>query len=358
MPVDPAKPFDLLFKAGPAHTGSRLDLFVKAMLPSMSRTRIQLRALENRIVVNDHPRPSNWRVRAGDVVVLRVKAPDDDPSAAFRVPLDIVYEDDRLAAVNKPPGALAHPVGRHRHDTILNALYMRYRDRLPPEADLSLVNRLDQYTSGLMLAALDAKAKRFLQEEFEARNPEKIYGCLCEGLPAADAGEIDLPLGRDPSGRDPCRMAVLAEVRGGKPSFTRYEVLERFPAADCAWVRLRPATGRQHQLRVHMAAIGRPLLCDARYGEAGPAVFADAAGGPAVTLARCALHAERLRFRHPSTGAAMTVEAPTAADLVGVLAALRRGATRPARGETPSGPMAGNRENTTWKAAETRRNSS
>lgn len=322
MAIDPAKPFDLAFTVMPSQDRMRLDLFVKAMVPSMSRTRIQVRIDEKRVEVNGALRPANWRVLAGDAVLVRCNVPDDGADAGRRIPLDIVHEDDDILAINKQPGLLAHPVGKHRHDTLLNALYWRCRDALRPGESINLVNRLDQYTSGLILTAKHAGAKRILQEDFENRIPEKTYLALCRGLVRDDAGVIDLPIGPDTESGDHCRMAVRTDGLG-RESRTAYAVAERF-AAGFTLVRLRPHTGRQHQLRVHMATLGHPLVADVRYGG-GCRLEIMEPDGRTTRLERFALHAAELVFRHPADGREMRLAAPLAADMAAALEALRRG---------------------------------
>lgn len=326
MPIDPAKPFDLTFTVDPFQAGYRLDLFLKAMMPSMSRTKIQRYVRAQRLEVNGFPRPSNWIVRQGDSILLRLNVPEAGADAAKNMPLDIILEDRDILAVNKQPGLVVHPVGKHRHDTLLNILYWRYKDILPPEDEISLANRLDQYTSGVMLVAKHAAAKRVIQEDFERRVPEKTYLAICDGLLASDAGEIDLPLDRDPSGRDHCRMWVC-EKGEGKTAFTRYQTVKRF-AQGYTLVRLHPLTGRQHQLRVHMAAIGHPLVADNRYGSSLPLVV-----GTDNYLDRYALHAESLTFSHPTSRESITVRAPLAEDMSKIVEMLDAGeqATRAPR---------------------------
>lgn len=323
MPIDPAKPFDLEFMVMPACDRERLDLFVKAMVPSMSRTRIQRRIGEGRVEVNAVARPANWRVLAGDGVLLRCRIPAEGADAGRRIPLRVLYEDDDVVVVDKQPGLVVHPVGKHRHDTLLNALYWRYKDVLPGDAAVSLANRLDQYTSGVILATKNTAAKRIVQEDFERRIPEKTYLALCRGIVEGDAGEIDLPVGRADFGRDSRRMAVRHDG-AGKDALTRYRVEERF-AAGFTLVRLKPVTGRQHQLRVHMSAIGHPLAADLQYGGGRRLVLVRGDGAEAL-LDRYALHACRFAFRHPGTGARMEFSAPLAGDMEASIAALRQGA--------------------------------
>ncbi|MCL2001313.1 MAG: RluA family pseudouridine synthase [Planctomycetes bacterium] len=323
MPVDPAKPFDLTFEVMLSRHRNRLDLFVKAMIPSMSRTKVQVRIAEGRVEVNGSVRPANWRVTAGDRILVRCHIPEEGADAGRRIPLDILYEDDDLIVVNKQPGLLVHPVGRHRHDTLLNALYWRCRDILPEDESVNLANRLDQYTSGIVLATKNVRARRFLQEDFERRAPVKEYFALCRGRPAWDEKEIDLPIGHDASEGDHCRMAVRHDG-AGKEARTVCRVKEHFDGGF-ALVHLFPVTGRQHQLRVHMSAVGHPLLADARYGG-GRRLELLRPDGETAGLTRYALHAAGLVFRHPADGREMQFQAPLAADLAEVVSAFRAGA--------------------------------
>lgn len=336
MPVDPAKPFNLTFPVTPTYAAFRLDAFVKAMVPKMSRTKIQKYIARDRVEVNDVPRRSNWIVRDGDFVVLICDLPEGGDDAGRFIPLDILYEDDDLLVVNKQPGLVVHPVALHRHDTLLNALYWRYKDILPPSQEISLANRLDQYTSGIVLVSKHTASKQALQPQFEQRTTKKEYLALCLGLVQPDAGEIDAPIGPMAGTENRTRMAVRHDD-AGKPSHTHFEVVERFPAPapeqpSFTLVRLAPLTGRQHQLRVHMQFLGHPLVCDDRYGTA-EALILTPPTTPANplqdvaprTLNRYALHARSLGFTHPTLESWQTVDAPLAPDIHAALEALRAG---------------------------------
>lgn len=298
----------------------------------MSRTKIQKYCAAGRILVNGTARPANWVARLDDSVMLRCKDPENGASAdtARRIAgeLAVLYEDEDILAVNKPAGLVVHPVGRHRHDTLLNALYERYKDILPPEQEISLANRLDQYTSGLILVAKNTAAKRILQDQFENRRVSKEYYALCTGIIENPAGRIDAPLG--PMEPGSTLLQAIRHDELGKPAQTDYEVLERFPARDgdkgLTFVHLLPHTGRQHQLRVHMASLGHALLSDQHYGEPLTLTMETSAGRKAQ-MARYALHAAKLVFRHPD-GSTRTLEAPLADDLIAVLEALRENAAR------------------------------
>ncbi len=322
MPLDPAKPFDLDYVVMPAQDRMRLDLFVKAMVPSMSRTRIQQRIVEGRVEVNGSARAANWKVIAGDEVLLRCNIPEEGADAGKRIPLDIIFEDNDLVAVNKQSGLVVHSVGKHRHDTLLNALYWRYKDVLPEDSAVNLANRLDQHTSGVILATKNAETKRIIQEDFENRVPSKTYLAICRGQVEQDYGDIDLPIGPDPEGTDHCRMGVRLDGYG-KESFTRYEVVERFPQGFTL-VRLKPVTGRQHQLRVHMSHLGHPLIADPRYGGGWRLILKNA--NDSMSIERYALHAASLHFIHPRSKEAILCEAPLATDMQRVVTMLQSGA--------------------------------
>ena len=324
MPIDPAKPFDLAYEVTPMYADLRLDQFVKAMVPSMSRTKIQRYIKNRQISVNDSSQRANWIVRLRDMVVLHCKEPEGAVDAGKNIPLDIIYEDDDIVAVNKQPNLVVHPVALHRHDTLLNAMYWRYKDILPQEQEISLGNRLDKFTSGVILVAKNTRAKRILQDQFENRRTKKIYNAICAGIVAEDSGEIDRPLGKgDGTHRT---FIVIRDDEQGKPSNTFFRVLKRYPAGagdkGFTLVRLEPHTGRQHQLRVHMASIGNPLICDDRYGSADPVTISDGAGRSAL-ISRYALHACELTFTHPS-GREMTLNAPIAQDMLDFIAVLER----------------------------------
>jgi 23S rRNA pseudouridine1911/1915/1917 synthase len=326
MVIDPSKPFDLAYRVDPTYDRMRLDQYVRAVVPSLSRTKIQRYNDEDRITVNGVPRRHNWRVRTGDEVVLKCRIPAGGEALGRDIPVEIVYEDEWLLAVNKQPGLVVHPVALHRHDTLMNALHWRYEGILPEGKELSLVNRIDKLTSGVVLVSKDIRAKRHLQEQFEARSVYKTYLAVTDGIPAGEQGEIDLPLGPKLRRRNRCLMDVRRDVEG-KPSRTAYWVLERFPGAGGqghALVRFAPKTGRQHQLRVHARAMGWPLTADHLYGDGYGRRWVDARGD-AATLERFCLHAETLDITHPVTGEPVRFRAPLAPDMAGLLAALRAG---------------------------------
>ena len=307
--------------AGIQDDGLRLDHFLVDKIFWRSRTDIQTRIRQDRVLVNDDRAKPATRMRPGDLVRVLVSPedlPDQDPA---KIELDVLAEDRDIVVLNKQPGLIVHPIGRHVYDTLMNALHLRYR--LNGEADLGVlphvVHRLDRDTSGVIVVAKNSDAKQFIQREFEQRSPRKEYLAIVEGLVEDDAGVIDLAIGSDEDARVRLAMKVRPD---GLPSRTDFEVLERFAAHSL--VRAIPKTGRQHQIRVHLAARGHPLLADPLYGD--PHDLGSDPDG-VVLLGRHALHAERLHLRHPATGAIDDWTADLAGDMAAILGALREGRT-------------------------------
>jgi len=319
------------FTVGEEHAGLRLDVLLSLALRDYSRTFLQRAIREGRVVVGDRPvnKPSTV-VRAGQRirVALPVLAPDRiEPEA---IPLDILYEDEDILVINKPPDMVVHPSRGQASGTLANALLHHCKTRV---SDIGgplrpgIVHRLDRDTSGAILCAKTNAAHRALADQFRMRLVEKEYLAVVRGQPEHDEGDIALPIGRDRRMRE--KMRVL--TAGGRPAMTYYALLERF--RRFALVRAVPRTGRTHQIRVHLSFMGHPVAADALYGG-GDAVYpSEAAGRPADArepplITRQALHAHRLAFTHPVTGRRVAVEAPVPPDMERLLAALRA-----ARGE-------------------------
>ncbi len=286
--------------------GERLDVFISRRLPELTRSRVQKLIDEGHVTAGSARVKPGLRLEAGQRVGIDVPPPERAEAQAEAIPLDVLYEDGDIIAVNKPPGMTVHPAPGHRASTLVNALLAHCRDLSGIGGVLrpGIVHRLDRDTSGVILVAKNDAAHLSLAKQLKSRTIEKTYVALVEGTPKPEQGAIDAPIARDPRRRE--RMAVL---EGGRDALTAYRVIERFHGY--ALVEAKPKTGRTHQIRVHLAAIGHPIAGDAVYGHRTPLV------------ARQFLHARRIAFDHPRTGERMTIEAPLAADLEAALVALR-----------------------------------
>lgn len=286
----------------------RLDRFLARTRPELSRSQIQRLIREGWVTVGGWtPKPS-MVVSRGDHILVRI--PPSPPSSLTPepIPLEVVYEDQDLIVINKPGGMVVHPAAGHSGGTLVNALLARYpelrdSDSLRP----GIVHRLDKDTSGLMLAAKNDMAKRHLQQQFKEGKVKKVYLALVYGRLSAPQGVIEAAIGRDPRNRK--RMAVV--TRGGRGAVTEYKVLEHFP--EYTLVEARPRTGRTHQVRVHLAFLGHPLVGDALYGQRK--------GG--IELSRQFLHSHLLGFVSPSSGRYLEFRADLPGELQQVLEDLR-----------------------------------
>ncbi|MEO8260134.1 MAG: RluA family pseudouridine synthase [Acidobacteriota bacterium] len=302
--------------------GLRLDLVLRRHLSDVaaaSRTRVQDWIATGRVTVNGAPvRRAAARAAFGDVVAVTL------PDAALRrvmaaedVRLDLLYEDEYLLALDKPPGIVVHPSYRHTEGTVMNALLWHARG-WPAGQRPSLVGRLDRLTSGVVLVARSAVIHAALQRAMASARSEKDYLAVVYGRVNVGRGQIDLRIGRDRGDRR--RMVASATV--GAPSLTRFERLAvvAAPRAGLSLLRCRLETGRTHQIRVHLAARGWPLVGDPTYGEPRWSQIDDAGLSTALrAFPRQALHAWRLGLIHPISGARLDIEAPMPSDLRALL---------------------------------------
>jgi 23S rRNA pseudouridine1911/1915/1917 synthase len=291
----------------------RADRFA-ADLSGLSRSRIQRLIADGRLTVDGKPVRANSSVGPGTVLVLEVPPPEPAGIAPEEIPLEVAYEDPDVLVVVKPAGLVVHPSPGHPVGTIVNALLARdtsYGGIAGVERP-GIVHRLDRDTSGLLMVAKTDVGQAALMAQLRARRVKKTYLALVQGAVQATAGRIEAPIGRDPANR--MRMAVVA---GGRRSVTGYRVRERFTGWTLLEVDL--VTGRTHQIRVHLAALGHPVAGDPVYGTG------TARRGP-QDLGRLFLHAWRLAFVTPASGDLVRLEAPLPEDLEEVLAALRAGA--------------------------------
>jgi len=292
---------------GPEHAGKRLDVFLAG--PAGSRAAAQRLIDGGAVLVDGRPRPKRHAVAPGErisVTQLEREPEPEAPPAAFAV----AYEDEHLLVVDKPPGVVVHPGAGHRSGTLVQALAGRVAGG--PDAERpGVVHRLDRDTSGLLVLARSERVHATLQAALQAREIVREYLALVEGRPAARRGTIDAPLGRDRRVRN--RMSTDAD--DPREALTRFEVERNLPSTTLLRVRLE--TGRTHQIRAHLRAIGHPVVGDPEYGRAG--------GWSPSGLRRQFLHATRLAFEHPVTGAPLALTSPLPADLE---AALRQAADR------------------------------
>lgn len=287
--------------------GERLDVYVTRVAPALTRSRAQRLIAEGRVTVDGRAAKPSLRLEPGQRVRVDAPPPAAARPAAEAMPLDVVFEDADILVVNKPPGMTVHPAPGHASATLVNAVLAHARDLSGIGGVLrpGIVHRLDRDTSGLIVVAKDDAAHNALARALAERRIEKTYLALVEGTPRPAEGVIDAPVARDPRQRK--RMAVVA---AGREALTEYRVVERVRGASL--VEARPRTGRTHQIRVHLAAVGHAVVGDRLYGRPSPLV------------ARQFLHAWRLAFAHPCTGERLELEAELPADLRAALAAARR----------------------------------
>lgn len=274
--------------------GERLDRFA-AQMSGMTRSAIQSLADDGAVTVNGRKAPKNYRLRSGDEVTVAVPEPTVYEARPENIPLDIVYEDADLLVVNKPKGMVVHPAAGNYDGTLVNALLYHCHDLSGINGVLrpGIVHRIDKDTSGLLIVAKNDRAHQGLAEQIKVHSFTRIYEAIVYGRLRDDSGTVNAPIGRHPTKRK--QMAVTPV--NSKPAVTHYEVIARYDGntkhGAFTHVRLRLETGRTHQIRVHMASIGHPVVGDAVYG---PDAYQKELHG------QC-LHARTIGFVHPVTGA-------------------------------------------------------
>jgi 23S rRNA pseudouridine1911/1915/1917 synthase len=294
----------------------RLDSFLRARYPAVSRGAIQRLIEQGCIRVNDRPVKPTHTPRAGEIVSVTWPEPQAPEARPEKIPLAILFEDQDLVVLNKAPGIVVHPAAGNEAGTLVNALLHHCAGELSGIGGVArpgIVHRLDKDTSGCLVVAKNDSTHLHLANQFSGRDVTKIYDAiLCGNLPR-ESGSIRVPIARHPTQRK--RMAA---VEGGREARTTFEVIERLGIATL--VRAGLHTGRTHQIRVHFEHLGFPLIGDATYGKKQNARFREETG---YTAARQMLHARKLEFVHPRTGNPVALEAPWPADLSECLEALR-----------------------------------
>lgn len=270
-------------------TGERLDAALARLVPSLSRSQAQRLIEQGAVTHGGRPVKKNEKLSAGDTLELTLPEAREVPIEAQPIPLEVCYEDADVIVVNKPKGLVVHPAPGHADGTLVNALLAHCGDSLSGiggEKRPGIVHRIDKDTSGLIIAAKNDAAHAALAAQLKDHSLARTYVCLVCGRIRDDAGTIDAPIGRHPTDRK--KMAVTQ--KGSRSAVTHWEVIARY--RGYTHIRCRLETGRTHQIRVHMAHIGHPLLGDALYG----------APSPDKGLSGQCLHARELKFIHPRTG--------------------------------------------------------
>lgn len=302
--------------------GKRIDSFIADYLSlcmedederdyrSFSRSSVQKLIGGQAVLVNGMECRSNYKVRRGDAIDIKLPEPEEAEAVPENIPLDIVYEDGDIIVINKPRGMVVHPAAGNYTGTLVNALLWHCRDL----SDINgvkrpgIVHRIDKDTTGLIAVAKNNAAHLYLAEQLKSHSMSRVYFALAEGIINETGGTVNAPVGRHENDRK--KMCV--NVKNGKPAVTHFEVIERF--RDCTFIKCSLETGRTHQIRVHMAYIGHPVAGDPVYGRRNDR-----------GLSGQALHAGRLTLRHPANGVLMTFEAPLPDDFERLLQELRRG---------------------------------
>ncbi|WP_348793016.1 RluA family pseudouridine synthase [Mesorhizobium sp. KR1-2] len=327
------------YSAGPDAAGMRLDQWLASAIgPDFSRSRVQTLIRQGAVAVNGQAVTETKRKLAeGDLVTMEMPEPEPAEPLGENIPLDILYEDDQLIVINKPAGLVVHPGAGNWTGTLVNALIHHCGDSLSGIGGVKrpgIVHRLDKDTSGVMVVAKTDKAHKSLSEAFADHGRdgdlERAYVALVWNIPSRMTGTIDAPLGR---AADRVRRAVVPETRDdARHAVTHYTVLERYgegqkQAAEAALVECRLETGRTHQIRVHMAHIGHPVVGDPDYGLAFRTKanrLPEPLKALVQALPRQALHARLLAFRHPDTHMIMRFEAPLPVDIAEIVEGFRK----------------------------------
>ena len=322
--LTPHPPESFAYTATPEDHGQRLDRVVAAAIGSLSRSRVKALIDQGHLSRGEKPvRDPSEPAKAGLTYTLTLPPPEPATPQAQDIPLTILFEDADLIVLNKPAGLVVHPAPGNADGTLVNALLAHAGEEfsgIGGEMRPGIVHRLDKDTSGIMVVAKSDRAHRTLSENFATRDLDRTYLALVWGLPTPAAGDIEGAIGRHQTDRK--RMAVV--TRGGKAALTHYTTLSAW-AEGCALLRCKLATGRTHQIRVHLATKGNPLVGDPVYLRrvpTGAKTLPLEARNTLLAFPRQALHAETLGFRHPVTGQPLSFSAPPPPDMAALLEAL------------------------------------
>jgi 23S rRNA pseudouridine1911/1915/1917 synthase len=326
--AEPASPTRAIeFTARTKVDGVRLDQFLVAQFPEYSRSGIQKVIDAAGVQVNGRIAKASYKVRHGDLLAITPPEPTHELPQPEDIPLDVLYEDDYLAVINKPFDMVVHPAKGHWSGTLVNALQFRFAKLSDVNGSYrpGIVHRLDRDTSGVILVAKEEQAHRDLGMQFELRKIYKEYVAITNGVLDRDSDYIEGRIAHHP--HDRIKMIVTDEEEVGRDACSFYEVIERF--RGFTFCRVNPRTGRTHQIRVHLASVGCPVLADKMYGGRDCFRLSDldpnlAAEADETLLPRQALHAHRIRFTHPAKRNVIEVIAPLPPEFDATLKALRR----------------------------------
>lgn len=296
--------------ASPAEFRIRLDQFLVLRIPGESRSQVQNWIRKGYIKVNGAEVKTGYLIKADDRIALNLPASEPDQPFPEDIPLDVLYEDADVAVINKPAGLVCHAGAGIRSGTLVNALLHRMGPLESGDPGRpGIVHRLDKFTSGVMLVAKNNAAHRNLAEQFKNREVEKEYLALVYGVPSPPSGTIDLPLGRDPQNR----KKISTRARRKRKAVTHYKVEEA--CGSMSLLKIRIETGRTHQIRVHLAQKGHPVVGDSLYGTNRSSSLPAGSSRAARELQRPFLHSHRLQFRHPRSGELLLFESPLPPEL-------------------------------------------
>jgi len=300
----------LVFEVDEASMGIRVDAWI-AELTGVSRAQVRRWVDAGRVLVAGAKVRASYRVSLGDSIEARPIEAVEMELTPEAIPLDVLHEDEDLIVIEKPAGLVVHPAPGHPNGTLVNALLHHCGDLAGIGGVLrpGIVHRLDRGTSGVLVAAKNDAAHQALSTQFAEHSIDRVYRALVRGLPRADEGRIDRPIGRHP--RDRKRMSVV--TKAGRDSITNWRVTRRFRDSTVSELEVHPETGRTHQIRVHLSAAGLPLVGDVIYGRAR---------GRDALLGRPALHAAHLGFEHPRSGKRMGFDSVMPDDLLEWMAEL------------------------------------
>lgn len=307
----------------------RLDQFLAQQLPEVSRSLVRKAIDSDAVSVNGEPTKASYKVRSGDVIRVHLPHPSFSKPKPEDIPLDVIYEDEFLAVINKPANMVVHPAKGNWSGTLVNALQFRFEQLSMANGDYrpGIVHRLDRDTSGAILIAKEEHTHRQLAMMFEERTMFKEYLALTAGVLDRDSDYIEAAIVKHRHDRVKMAIAEDEDDEDAKDACSFYEVIERF--RGFSFCRVHPKTGRTHQIRVHLASVGCPVLADKAYSGRDRILLSDLAPAIAseddrVLIERQALHAHRIRFRHPRRGDWIEIAAPLPEDMARTLEALRR----------------------------------